>query len=91
MDVLSRAGAASSLRLGASYEKAIDDIVKAHIDFCTALGFDVPIFDVATLCAFNVDYVSYGNTARSLGGRMTKLRKFAYRAKAPFPLLQSAA
>ena len=67
--------------------KAIDDVVKDYIAFCSALGFDVPSFDVTTLCAFNVDYVSYGNTARSLDGRMTKLRKFAYRAKAPFPPL----
>ena len=88
--MLSRAGAASSLRLGASYEKAIDDVAKDYVKFCTALGFDVPQFDVATLCAFNVDYVAYGNTARSLPGRMTRLRKFASRVRAAFPPLRSS-
>ena len=59
--------------------------------FCTALGQRPPLFDVATLSAYMVDWVVQGFTARSLGGNLSHLRTFARRLRARFPDAESQA
>ena len=84
-------GAAAAFRYEPGTEQSIESTAKGYMAFCTALGQRPPLFDVATLSAYMVDWVVQGFTARSLGGNLSHLRTFARRLRARFPDAESQA
>ena len=88
-DLLREAGAAESLALSSKYEQAISSVVKGYTKFFHALepGAHAVSFSATFIKAYMTHWVSVGNTARSIAGNLTKLRRAARRMRQPFPAI----
>ena len=85
---MAAAGAATALAIEASSQKAVSSVAASFDDFLAAFGLDTR-FGATYIILWLADYVRHGYTARSLGHRLSNLRRSAVQRGMLFPAKDS--